>query len=219
LLRVIRLRAWEEFQTPLGTTIRNTTCRDWIVSQPPQGLGSSPEKIEQLLRATDNANEALLAFDREMRGNHGGNHGGIPNPEGRNQHSPARGQSSERFKADNVSLEPPQSRERNSSYGNSSQAGLRRLERAANAGNGYAAEMLRRVLDKEDPLTVNAACVQLGWRKPVKTVVDTDDGMSDAVVRRLGPLDTVRQAWKRATADQRREIAIWINQQVTQEGP
>jgi hypothetical protein len=79
--------------------------------------------------------------------------------------------------------------------------------------------MLRRVLDKEDPLTINGACVQLGWRKPVKTVVDTDDGMSDAVVRRLGPLDTVRQAWKRATADQRREIAIWINQQVTQEGP
>jgi Arc/MetJ family transcription regulator len=55
-------------------------------------------------------------------------------------------------------------------------------------------------------MTVNGACVAMGWRKPTRTVVDTDDGLSDAVVRRLGPIDTVRQVWKRASQEQREEI-------------
>ena len=126
-----------------------------------------------------------------MRGEYGGAH----NTAGRNQYSEPQGQAGE-VKCDNVTLDqksgkisnPPKiksddvtfdfSRDRRG--GNSQQQGLRRLEKAATAGDADAAEMLRRVLDKNDPLTVNGACVRLGWRKPVKTIVNTDDGTTCA---------------------------------------
>jgi hypothetical protein len=43
--------------------------------------------------------------------------------------------------------------------GNSAQAGLRRLEKAASAGDGNAADLLRRVVDPADAMTVNGAFV------------------------------------------------------------
>ena len=62
---------------------------------------------------------------------------------------------------------------------------MRRLDKAARAGNGNAADLLRRVIDPNDAMTVNGACVAMGWRKPTVTVIDTPDGMADAV-RRIG---------------------------------
>ena len=69
------------------------------------------------------------------------------------------------------------------------------------------------MVNPDDAMTVNGACVAMGWRKPTVTVVDTPDGMADAAVRRIGPLDLVRQAWKRATSEQREEIARWVDEQ------
>ena len=56
----------------MGNVYRNATMAEWIVSKPPQGLGSTVSSVRQLLTATDRAEEALLAFDREMQGEHGG---------------------------------------------------------------------------------------------------------------------------------------------------
>jgi len=50
--------------------------------------------------------------------------------------------------------------------GTSAAHGLRRLEKAASAGDGNAADLLRRVVDPNDAMTVNGACVAMGWRKP-----------------------------------------------------
>ncbi len=66
--------------------------------------------------------------------------------------------------------------------GNSAQAGIRRLEKAATAGDSNAADLLRRVTDPNDAMTVNGACVAMGWRKPMLTVVNTPDGLAAALV-------------------------------------
>ena len=135
--------------------------------------------------------EAMLAWDRAVRGEHGGAH----NPQGIGGKSGKK--APDIVKSDVIRLDKAVGKKGNSDYGTSAQSGLRRLERAASAGNPNAAEALRRVLDPRDDLTVNAACIALGWRKPTRTIVDTDEGLSDAIVRKIGPLDTMRQAWKR----------------------
>ena len=210
LLRVIRLKAWEEFTTPLGTIYRNRSLLEWISAKEPQGLGSSVGQFKQILTASEKGTEALLAFDRETRRNDGG----ANNP----NRDEATGRLIPRTEDDILTVDIIHGEVDKAvarPTGTSSQAGLRRLEKAAEAGDGNAADMLRRVLDPNDPMTVNGACVHMGWRQPTKTVVDTDDGMSDAVVRRLGPIDTVRQAWKRASVEQREEIAAWVDEQMS----
>ena len=51
-------------------------------------------------------------------------------------------------------------------YGNSAAAGMRRLDKAAQAGDDKAADLLRQVTDPANPMTVNRACIAMGWRKP-----------------------------------------------------
>ncbi len=111
--------------------------------------------------------KAMLAWDQAVRGEHGGNR----NPSGINQHAPPK-QPAE-VKPDNILLDQKPQKSANSDYGTSTQAGLRRLEKAATAGDPNASAALRRVLDPKDKLTVNGACVALGWRKPTLTVTDT----------------------------------------------
>ena len=43
--------------------------------------------------------------------------------------------------------------------------------------------MLRRVLDPDDPTTVNSALVIMGWRKPMISVVNTNERLTGAAVR------------------------------------
>ena len=47
--------------------------------------------------------------------------------------------------------------------GTTAQAGLRRLEKAASAGDGNAADLLRRVVNPADAMTFNGA--YMGWRR------------------------------------------------------
>jgi len=100
----------------------------------------------------------MLAWDKAVRGEHGGNR----NPAGRNQHSPEPEAVSDMVKSDNVTLDQAERQ-----GGNSQQQGLRRLEKAASAGDGNAADLLRRVINPDDAMTVNGACVAMGWRKPM----------------------------------------------------
>ncbi len=85
----------------------------------------------------------MLAWDKAVRGEHGGNR----NPAGRNQHSPEPEAVSDMVKSDNVTLDQAERQ-----GGNSQQQGLRRLEKAASAGDGNAADLLRRVVDPASPL-------------------------------------------------------------------
>jgi hypothetical protein len=177
---------------------------EFIKAPYPRGLGTSVSVIEKLISRNE---KAMLAWDRAVRGEHGGAREGAGRKAASQElppHDPETGE----IKSDNVTLEKGQVDRRG---GNSSQQGLRRLEKAADAGDGNAVDLLRRVLDPNDAMTVNGACVAMGWRKHTKTVVDTPDGLSDAVVRSIGPLDTVKQAWRCASHEQREEIAAWVD--------
>nr|WP_321985354.1 hypothetical protein [uncultured Lichenicoccus sp.] len=186
ILRAIKLRAWEEFETPLQTVYRNSSMAEWIVSRPPQGLGSTIEQVRQLLNATGRAEEALLAFDREMQRPHGGAY----NLTGRNQHS---GDSGGVLDDNNVIIE----QKRVSPVGNSAQAGIRRLRKAAEAGDEHAADLLAQVIDHTSEMSVHRACKEMGWRKDQP------------------PLRALQAVWRRASQDEREEIAAWIDEQMS----
>lgn len=48
--------------------------------------------------------------------------------------------------------------------GTSVQAGLRRLRKTADEAAVEAADLIRRVPDPDDKLSVNGTCVEMGWR-------------------------------------------------------
>jgi hypothetical protein len=169
---------------------------DFIRAPYPRGLGTTRDVVERLI-ADDEA--AKLHWDRAVRGDHGGAH----NPTGINQHSEADQVNVDNVNVDQMGTVRP--------VGNSAQAGLRRLDRAAQAGNEQAATMLAKVLDGS--VSVNAACIALGWRPKTQTVVDTAEGLIGAAVRRFGALDTVMYAWYRADAEGRDRIVAWIREQ------
>ena len=78
-------------------------------------------------------------WDRATRGDHGGAHNptGLGGKSGKTE--------ADIVNDDNVNVDNPPGTIRPT--GNSSQAGLRRLEKAASAGDGNAADLLRRILD------------------------------------------------------------------------
>jgi hypothetical protein len=121
-------------------------------------MHSVPDFHTTGLGACENAEEALLEFDQAIRGEHGGAH----NPHGLGGKS---GKTADDIvNVYDIHVDNNSGTVRPS--GISAQAGLRRIEKAAEAGDGNAAEMLRRVLDPSDGMTVHGACVELGWRKP-----------------------------------------------------
>jgi len=115
------------------------------------GLGVTFEVIEKLIAGNE---RAMLAWDKAVRGEHGGNR----NPTGRNQHTPEPEAVPDVVKLDNIQLDQSKGA---SPTGTSAQAGLRRLEKAASAGDGNAADLLRRVVNPDDAMTVNGACVAM----------------------------------------------------------
>jgi len=74
--------------------------------------------------------------------------------------------------------------------GTTAQAGIRRLEKAASAGDGNAADLLRRVVNPDDAMTVNGACVAMGWRKPTDQRRAHENG---PIPQRTGPLYLLHQ--------------------------
>jgi len=186
LLHAIELKAWEAFETPMGNIYRNTTMVQWITSKPPQGLGSSIDRVRQLLTATERAEAALLAFDRETQGEHGGAH----NPQGRNQHS-----APDPVNVDNIHVDQPER-----PTGTSAQAGIRRLRRAAKAGNETASHLLAQVVDETSKMSVHRACVEMGWRKAPD------------------PLRVMQAAWTKASQSERQAMLAWLNSQPTAAG-
>jgi hypothetical protein len=186
----------------VGSMIVPPMKLDEFVAAPyPRGLETTRDVIEKLIAG--NA-KVMLAWDQAIRGDHGGSHNPNRDPETGRLTAPT-------LNVDNIHVED------NGTVrptGTSAEAGLRRLDKAAQGGDEKAAALLHRVVDPNDDMTVNGACIEMGWRKPTKTVVDTDDGMADAIVQRLGSIDTIRQAWKRASQEQREEIAAWFDEQM-----
>jgi hypothetical protein len=190
LLHAIELKAWEAFETPMGNIYRNTTMVQWITSKPPQGLGSSIDRVRQLLTATERAEAALVAFDKEMQVAPGGAH----NLTGRNQHTPKVAGEGE-VKLNNVKDDQPEY-----PMGNTAQYGIRRLRKAAEAGDQAASHLLAQVVDETSKMSVHRACVEMGWRKAPD------------------PLRVMQAAWTNASQGQRQAMLAWLSEQATVAG-
>ena len=147
---------------------------DQFVRAPyPRGLGTSIDAIRRLIVGSE---AALLAFDAATQRPNG-------NPTGTNQHG---------GNFDNI-----QGSSEQAPTGTSAQAGIRRLRKAADAGDGNARELLAQVIDHTSDMSIHRACKQMGWRK------DTP------------PLKAVQAAWRRADQEQREEIAAWVDDQMS----
>lgn len=92
--------------------------------------------------------------------------------------------------------------------GNSAQAGIRRLRKAADEGQERAAALLARVEAKD--LSVNAAAVEMGWRHPTLTVRDDLSALVDAAMRKGGLLGVARLLLARVTPDEREAILLMV---------
>lgn len=197
LVKAIENKIWEHERKLINGSVPPMKLQEFVREKYPCGLGTSFEVVEKLIAGHP---KAMLAWDQTTRGTHGRTN--APRDPDTGQFKPELDNIQDRFDG-------------SAPTGTSAQAGIRRLEKAAADGDGNAMDLLQRVIDPDDKMSINGACVKMGWRKPVRTVVDTDDGMSDAVVRRMGPIDTIKQAWKRATREQREEVAAWIDDQMS----
>jgi hypothetical protein len=137
LQRAFKLRAWEEFQTPLGALTRQATFIAWVKADPPFGLGATCDYLRDLI---DEDIELLAIFDQETRGGHGGD------------------RRSKAIKMDNIHLEKAPT-----PGGTSRQAALRRLRKAADAGDERALQLLQDVIAGR--ISPHRAAVEMGWRK------------------------------------------------------
>lgn len=99
---------------------------------------------------------AMLAWDKAVRGEHGGAREGAGRKAtvvaGAPPHDPETGE----INVDNVNVDKKQGGTIRPT-GNTAQQGLRRLEKAASVGDGNAADLLRRVINPDDAMTVQSS--------------------------------------------------------------
>lgn len=91
--------------------------------------------------------------------------------------------------------------------GNSAQAGVRRLRKAAEKGDEKATAALKRVEAGE--VSPNAAAIEMGWRKPTLTVVDAPEPLLAAAEKRVTVDDMARRAWSRMSRAERVAFLQW----------
>lgn len=139
LLRAFECEAWRERRTPNGAAVENRDFVEWVTAPYPRGLGATLDIVEAILtssREVAEAQQARLLWDRAVRGEPG---------------RPTKAET-----VDNVhGFERP--------AGNSAAAGLRRLDKEAEAGNSIAAQALEAV--KSGTKSIHRAMVECGFRK------------------------------------------------------
>lgn len=103
--------------------------------------------------------------------------------------------------------------------GTSAQQGIRRLRKAAEgkydpetgeiieAPDEKAADLLARVMDATSEMSVNKACVEMGWRPKTATV--RVDQIADEAVKRAGPMETAMRAWRKMTMEDQEQFLDW----------
>jgi hypothetical protein len=151
---------------------------EFVTTPFPRGLGTTMETVRKLIAG--NA-QAELHWDRAIRGKHGRSNA---------SRDPKTGRLIKVLKP----TKTPTTKHK-IDYGTSAAGGMRRLDRAAQAGNEQAADLLRQVTDPANPMTVHRACISMGWRK------------------RPDPLSIIQQAWNKADQSERSAITAWLDQQ------
>lgn len=194
---------WKPRRLGAGTIVPGMSVDEFLATPYPRGLGTTRAVVEKLIAGNE---AAMLAWANAITADHGGAH----NPEGIGGKS---GKQPAIVKINNIKLDNKSRTQ--AAPGTSSKQGLRRLDKAASKGDAKAADLLSRVLSVDDPMTVHAACVGMGWRKHTLTVVDTPEDLGKAHIRKTGPLGVVQFAWEAASARERAEIAAWIKGQLS----
>lgn len=172
--------AWKRDRLIAGgmQRVAPVSFHEYVHAAYPVGLGTDFDTIRRFLGADI---ELLALYDRACQRPPGGTN----NPDGRNQYT-----EDEEVIVDNIHGDltaPPRP------TGTSKQAGLRRLEKASEAGDPRARDLYEQVLKGE--LSVNAACLAMGWRKS------------------LAALETMKRTWRKATPQEREEFRAWIDEQ------
>jgi hypothetical protein len=139
-----------------GTRQKLVSFHDFVHKPYPVGLGADYATVRRFL-VEDAA--TLSLWDQAVQ-----------EPVGANQHSAP---------LYNVQAQPAAA-----PTGNTAQAGLRRLRKAVETGDERAAPLLARVTAGET--SINAAAIEMGWRKPTVILVDDREVILDAAFRKVG---------------------------------
>lgn len=150
---LLRSRAWEGYEFR-GKLIQKTSFREFVESNPPQGLGVS---VEELIRLCQKHPAVVEGIDQVLKGE--STHGGARRGAG--------------FKLDNIQLE--NGNRKKSPTGTSLQRSLRRLRSMAET-DGHAAKLREKVLRGE--MSANRALLELRTRKKYYTVEATPEALA-----------------------------------------
>lgn len=205
LLEALENRIWAHPRKLAYKIAKPMTLLEFVTTSYPHGLGTTVEIVKKFIARDAKAmSEWEKALEEEKKA--------APNPTGTNQYT----KPADREKEVNVDIINTNQKLPGRPDGTSAQYGLRRLRHAAEAGDEKAADMLCRVLDPNDPTTVNGAAVIMGWRKPMINIVDNPESIARvAMVKNGGVVNMWQRLWTKATQEEREEIAAWVDQQMS----
>lgn len=166
LKEALECEVWRDRLTPNKAVVSNATFLEWVTTPYPHGIGATVELVRELCQRDP---AMLVAFDRAVQGQHGGDR-----------------RSAAATNLDNVQVGAPEA-----PTGNSAQAGIRRIRKAAEAGDVEAAAALARVEAGEQ--SVHAAMLALGWRRKTVTLPDDPSALAEAALKRCGALGLFKQ--------------------------
>lgn len=179
-----------------GSKCGPISFHEFIHAPYPTGLDATYDTIRPLIEAPPHR-ELLKLWDEATQRSPG-------NPTGVNQYK----------KAEAGTLYNVQDTyEPSAPTGNTAQAGIRRLRKAAEAGDDRAQVQLQGVLDGR--LSVNAACISMGWRKPTVTVRDEPVALFEAAARKTGALEMAKRAWFKMSIEEQEEFLEWASRNMT----
>lgn len=155
-------RVWEADRVFAGGTRQGPmTFHAFVHEHYPAGLGATYDLVERLISGRSDVLAAWTEISRRKPG-------GANNPYGRS------GKPEELINVDNVHVD-----KQGRPTGNSAEAGLRKLQKAASEGNDAAAEQLAAVTSGQKK--VHTACVDAGLRKSTRIDADVKARCSKAV--------------------------------------
>lgn len=154
---------------------------EFVTSPYPRGLDTTIPIIKALLAASPEkgaAERAVILIDKAMHGDqkHGGDR-----------------RSASATNVDNIHVGRP--------TGTSAQAAVRRLRKAAEAGDTKAATILSMVEAGE--MKPNAAAIEMGWRKKTRTIVEEPAPAIAFAIELAGAPGTAAAAWDAMTPQER----------------
>lgn len=197
LMQAFEVEAWKERTTPNGSMIACESVMEWITAAYPRGLAANVEVVRSILTSANDreqAQKALLLFDKALEGKVG---------------APAGNRNASKSEEETTLYNVQDCSAPAAPTGNTEQAGLRRLRKAAEAGDERAQIWLDDVLAGK--VSVHRACIEMGWRKPTVTVRDDPEHMIEAAVKKAGPMETAMRAWRKMSQEDQEQFLDWAS--------